>query len=1046
MADPTVALGDLPSTVTYTTWPSVDQATRGTEHTCPWARLVADYERAGARVRPKERLAAVVFCAVRSECSPDDCPKARNKGTTLRRHRCDDAVTAVYAVVLDHDDGHCWDPVEQWCARTGLAAILYESPSCTDEHPKWRLVVPLVSPYTDTARWADRYTAFRRLLTQSTGVEFDSKCCNASRVFFAPTRVDEQARSKKVVWLPGRALDLDATVASIPAPSPSPPISTSRPRIDASSVSDLDSQERDAFERWCQGALRRALEAVAGAGKGTRNNTLNEQAFSLFSRFVSPGLLDPSSTSDALAYAAKSSGLTAAEAKATINSALAAGRARPVMIHDLLSDWRRNRIIVPIRRRSSSPTAHQEETEPEAAIDPTTGDVTWLVEAPPKEQEEEEEDGDDKEHCELARVSELVPACPEKLRCPPGFQYVKPNGGSEIAIVRITRKRSQIRQCDCGVDNSAKANKCSGCGEPLDPTEPAYEEEKVSIAHVPMWIASELTSTSDDGNLIEVAAVVDRRKVGRILPRGLIQDPRRLVVAIESGGLALCTGKSIPYDVSTFLSSFLHVNRKVLPRKRACSRMGWAADMTAFLYGSESVGRDDLVLHTGIQGTDQLAAHFRTGGAAGEWVAAASAFILASPAAALGLAAAAASCLLRALSWQAVGVVMGGLGGCGKTACVTLAGSAYGATGDPSSRQATGVVGNGIATLHALVGQFLPLSDLPHIADEVRINAADARARADTEAALHALIDGAGKVRLRRDSRGTIASECSPGCAILATETDPSEFLRKGGALRRYLCPRPPYGDQLGRFRPLLAANYGHAGRALIHAIVRTTERQRRELSALREPHLARLREQASDTGHENESTSTWAEQVAVCLATVEVTAALCPTAWPDARHWADQIRVAWDRILGDPGERTEHGDPVQAAYSRTVEWVASQRAHLLPSRSHTKYLSEPELERRRQAIREPVIGAVREAEAEDTADEQLRIVDVYQDRLTEFLRTAGYSLRTLSREWRDRGWILCGNKARGNEHSIVARLGGVPVSVYRIVLPEDQPVNETEG
>jgi hypothetical protein len=70
-------------------------------------------------------------------------------------------------------------------------------------------------------------------------------------------------------------------------------------------------------------ALRRAVEAVARAAPGTRNDTLNREAFTL-SRFARNGELDPQTIANALAVAGMASGLCGAEIAATLASAFRA--------------------------------------------------------------------------------------------------------------------------------------------------------------------------------------------------------------------------------------------------------------------------------------------------------------------------------------------------------------------------------------------------------------------------------------------------------------------------------------------------------------------------------------------------------------------------------------------------------------------------------------------------------------------------------------------------------------------------------------------------
>jgi Bifunctional DNA primase/polymerase, N-terminal len=70
-------------------------------------------------------------------------------------------------------------------------------------------------------------------------------------------------------------------------------------------------------------ALRRAVEAVARAAPGTRNESLNREAFVLC-RFASSGELDSPLIANALATAALASGLSEREVRSTLASAFTA--------------------------------------------------------------------------------------------------------------------------------------------------------------------------------------------------------------------------------------------------------------------------------------------------------------------------------------------------------------------------------------------------------------------------------------------------------------------------------------------------------------------------------------------------------------------------------------------------------------------------------------------------------------------------------------------------------------------------------------------------
>jgi hypothetical protein len=98
------------------------------------------------------------------------------------------------------------------------------------------------------------------------------------------------------------------------APPPAPPL-PARPRI----------ATRDAAKR----SLSRSLDRITCAGPGTRNATLNREAFTA-ARWIAAGLLDQREAVAALYAAALSIGLERAEARATVKSGVASGMRHPI--------------------------------------------------------------------------------------------------------------------------------------------------------------------------------------------------------------------------------------------------------------------------------------------------------------------------------------------------------------------------------------------------------------------------------------------------------------------------------------------------------------------------------------------------------------------------------------------------------------------------------------------------------------------------------------------------------------------------------------------
>lgn len=84
----------------------------------------------------------------------------------------------------------------------------------------------------------------------------------------------------------------------------------------------------DRARKYCQSALNDAYQKIAHSTEGNRNDTLNEQTFSI-AQLVGAGLIDETQARDSLVSAGLSAGLGEAETIKTVNSALEAGKKEP---------------------------------------------------------------------------------------------------------------------------------------------------------------------------------------------------------------------------------------------------------------------------------------------------------------------------------------------------------------------------------------------------------------------------------------------------------------------------------------------------------------------------------------------------------------------------------------------------------------------------------------------------------------------------------------------------------------------------------------------
>jgi hypothetical protein len=544
------------------------------------------------------------------------------------------------------------------------------------------------------------------------------------------------------------------------------------------------------------------------------------------------------------------------------------------------------------------------------------------------------------------------------------------------------------------------------------------EDDVVPVTWCASWISAQVSTC--EGHLWTVSAAVDTGLKTCIVDRGLLHDHRKLAVIVEAAGIPIAAGSSQHF--ARYLDAFRRSN--AIPVEIGVSQLGWVAGFGTFLLGRERLGPEPLVLVA----SERVAEHFHRRGSAERWRSAAESIVRDSSVAAVVLAASVASPMLRLFGWAPIGIALGSVGGGNKTTLLRLAASVFGSHGDAASRQASNIVANGNATALALVGQFASMPDLPHLVDELRANVTDQKGRDELEAALHQIIDGVERARMGRDGAAKRIRH-SVGSAVVATETDVSEFLIKGGAVRRFLPMPAPYARKpLGEYIGTLAENYGHAGHALVSALVGLSVDFRKRFAATKHSRLGEVLA-GDDAG--NEALRTWGDQIAVALAASNVACQLCPDVMPSRETWTAQILECWAglRKLAASGIGSR-GDIVRRAYDETRSWLASMRQHLQPSRQRALEL---DFGGKRTDLRQPVIGRVVEAKDEGEAEELLTIVDVIQPRLREHLASRGYSLGTIVAEWQARGWLRSTPSRRG--HGVSSRIGGTTVEAYRVVL-----------
>jgi hypothetical protein len=146
--------------------------------------------------------------------------------------------------------------------------------------------------------------------------------CSASRI--APG-LDVRASGGYVVWWPAAGLPVlcDAPLALWPQWLLDE-LTRSRDAVPSAPwTPPLDPSQYRTSLRYAGAALRNAAERIARAPIGSRNSTLNAEAYCV-GRFIAAGLLDPQHVADTLASAAIAAGLPPRETEATLRSALGA--------------------------------------------------------------------------------------------------------------------------------------------------------------------------------------------------------------------------------------------------------------------------------------------------------------------------------------------------------------------------------------------------------------------------------------------------------------------------------------------------------------------------------------------------------------------------------------------------------------------------------------------------------------------------------------------------------------------------------------------------
>lgn len=152
------------------------------------------------------------------------------------------------------------DEAVQIIRAAGIAALIYTSPSHTDDTPRWRILCPLSRDYPP----ASRESFLARVNGLFHGALSRESFALSQSYYFGSVR---RSPSHRVELIDGDYLDqradLDAAAIGRPTPPPQAP-ATHRPIENAGP--------------YCQAVLRSALDRVRTAADGTKHHTLRDQA------------------------------------------------------------------------------------------------------------------------------------------------------------------------------------------------------------------------------------------------------------------------------------------------------------------------------------------------------------------------------------------------------------------------------------------------------------------------------------------------------------------------------------------------------------------------------------------------------------------------------------------------------------------------------------------------------------------------------------------------------------------------------------------------
>lgn len=261
--------------------------------------------------------------------APGWLPVEMLEGSTYRRR---DNIARVWALVCDIDDqARGFDALVGSVRGLGVAAIVHTTWSHTPEHPKARVVFPLLEA-VPAADWLEVWKAGAEW-ARTWGAEVDKACKDPSRLYFLPA-VDRADWWTRKEWFDFEVLeDLPCLcwrwLVANHAPKPPERIVPRLQRTNAGlRLDQLDRQQRRR-RKFAQAVLDRRCELVRQASPGKGQIGRNGYSYTgarAAGQLIAAGVLEEQDATAALLDAAIAAGLDQGEAARAIRNGIHKGK------------------------------------------------------------------------------------------------------------------------------------------------------------------------------------------------------------------------------------------------------------------------------------------------------------------------------------------------------------------------------------------------------------------------------------------------------------------------------------------------------------------------------------------------------------------------------------------------------------------------------------------------------------------------------------------------------------------------------------------------